>query len=150
MPFDRNPDTGKVHFNFTNLLALVTLVLGFAFLAYGAFVLSKAEVKDNTMLTQITTNVSNYILVVLTFFFGSSVLSTRQSQQITSMQKDATNLALANAGTSSGGSSAAVVENKVDKAVAIEKLKAALKDLEPDSTEAKSILAELEALEKES
>lgn len=145
MPFERNPETGKAQFNFVNLLALVVIVLGFTFLGYSSFYLSKLEVKDNTLLTQTTTNVSNFILVVLTFFFGSSVVSAMQNRQIDKMHKDATDIALKTI-----TSSPQAVELKVDKAVKIEQIKAALEKLDPESEEAKKLVSDLEELEKQS
>lgn len=129
--------------SFTNILALTVSLICLLFLFVAAFFLSKTDVKDNTMLSQITTGVLSILMLILAYFFGSSSGSARQAAQITEMQKTATEAAL-------GTNTSAVTEMKVDKAVKIEQLKAELAKLEPDSEDAKTKLAELEQLEKNS
>ena len=143
MPLD--PETGKRVYTFTNILAFTISILCTLYLFLAAFVLSKSESKDNSTLTQITTGVLNLLMLIMAFYFGSSSNSARQQQQITDMQKTSTALAITTANANGG---TAITENKIDKAVKIEQLKAALKDLEPDSDDAKKLLAELEELEK--
>lgn len=135
---NQNTDPFK---SFTNILALTVSLICLAFLFVAGFVLSKTDVKDNTMLSQITTGILSILMLILAYFFGSSSGSARQAAQITEMQKTATAVAL-------NTNSPAATEMKVDKAVKITELKAALEKLEPDSEEAKSLLAELEQLEK--
>jgi len=129
--------------SFTNILAMTVSLICLIFLFVAAFFLSKTDVKDNTMLSQITTGVLSILMLILAYFFGSSSGSARQAAQITEMQKTATEAAL-NVNTP------AATEMKVDKAVKIEQLKEELAKFEPDSDDAKAILIQLEELEKQS
>ena len=150
MAFEAEREKVVFRFTFTDLLALIVVLSCLCFQFYAGFFLSKVEMKDNTTLIQILTNISNYIMLILTFYFGSNLLAARQAsgqaQTINEMQKIATAAAL-NAGNVP---TAAATEIKIDKAVKIAELKAALEKLEPDSDEAKALLLELEALEKNS
>lgn len=152
MPFDRNLETGKVQFSFTNFLALIISLACFTYLFWVAFVLSKAEASNNTTLIQVTTVVTATLTSIVMYYFGSSNSSAKQAAQITEMQRTATTVALAasNANVAAAANTAisAKTDIKVDKAVKIAELKAELEKLEPDSEDAKTILAQLEELEK--
>ncbi len=151
MPFDRNPDTGKLQFSFTNFLAALITLSCFVYLYWVALILSKAEAHDNTTLIQVTTVITATLTSIVMFYFGSSNNSAKQAQQITEMQKTSTALALktADATVAAVTASTGNTENKVDKAVKIGELKAALEKLDPDSEDAKKILDELTELEKQ-
>jgi len=140
----------RINWNFPNILAFTTVIICLGFECYAAFVLTKAEVKDNTTLIQIATSISNYILLILTFYFSSSIIAGKLTTQINEMQKSATELALTTANNASNNSSPEATGIKIDKAIAIQKLKTELENLEPDSEEAKALLAQIEELEKRS
>ncbi len=134
----------KEVWTFTNIFAFIVTLICLLFLFVAAFFLSKSDVKDNTMLSQITTGVIGLLMLIAAFYFGSSANSRQQQQQIAEMQKTATAVAL----NANGQVNPAATEMKVDKAVKIAELKAELDKLEPDSEDAKAILLELEQLEK--
>jgi len=136
-------ENGKPIFSFTNLLAMVTILCCMVFLFVAAFVLSKSEVKDNTMLSQITTGILSVVVLILAYYFGNSSSSAKQAQQITEMQAAAI-------GVANGNNSPATANNNTDKAIKIGELKKTLEGLEPDSDDAKRLLAELTELEKQS
>lgn len=135
----------KSTWNFTNILAFTVVVACLGFLFTAPYAMSKFETKDNTMLSQIITGILGIVMVIVAFYFGSSVGSARQQQQITEMHKTATDIAL-NSSTKTSSTS----EQKIDKGVKIGELQAALKDLDPESEEAKKILEQLKELEKQS
>lgn len=135
----------KKVWTFTNILAM-TVVLGCLFFLFTApYLMSKFESKDNTMLSQIVTSISNVVMVIIAFYFGSSMGQAKQQQQITDMHKAATELAFSNSAASEKS-----VENKVDIAEKIGELRIALEGLEPESDDAKKILEQIKELEKQS
>lgn len=144
MPFEAKDGQRTFRFTFTDLLGLVTVLASLAFQFYAGFFLSKIEMKDNTTLIQILTNISNYIMLVLTFYFGSNLIAAKQAagqtQQIAALQNTA-NQSVLNAAMPNGK----VAEARED---AIIRLQKELDDLEPESDEAKKIVLELEALNK--
>jgi len=153
MSFDKEEITSKIQWSFTNILALLVVIISSTYFFWISFVLTKNEVKDNGSLNQITIVMVTLITLVLNYYFGSSNSSARQQQQITEMQKTATTVAitasnLAASNLAGNTSTPESVEIKVDKAVKIAELKAALEKLEPNSEDAKRIVAELEELEK--
>lgn len=150
MPFERNPDTGKMQFSFTNLLALLVVCCGFAYFYWISFVMTTREVKDNPSLQQITIFIVTIVTAVISYYFGNSNNSAKQAQQIKEMQRTATEIAVktADATIATVSAASAKTDLKVSKAERIAELKAELEKLEPDSDDAKSILAELEKLEK--
>jgi len=153
MPFEKEEITSKIQWSFTNILALLVVIISSTYFFWISFVLTKNEVKDNGSLNQITIVMVTLITLVLNYYFGSSNSSARQQQQITEMQKTATTVAitasnLAASNLAGNTSTPESVEIKVDKAVKIAELKAALEKLEPNSEDAKRIVAELEELEK--
>lgn len=152
MPFDRHPETGRLQFSFTNLLALVICLACFSFLFWVALTFSKAEARENTLLIQVVTVITATLTSIVMFYFGSSNNSAKQAQQITEMQKTSTTLALktADASIAAAGTSSAATDVKVDKAVAIEKLKTELAKHPPNTDKAISLTKEIEELEKQS
>lgn len=146
MPFDRHPETGRLQFSFTNLLALLISLACFIFLFWVALTFSKAEARENTLLIQVVTVITATLTSIVMFYFGSSNNSAKQAQQISEMQKTAITTATANVATS-----AAVVEKaeiKIDKAAKIAELKIELAKHPPDTEEANRLLDEITALEK--
>ncbi len=150
MPFDRSPETGKLQFSFTNLLALVICSACFIFLFWVALTFSKAEARENTLLIQVVTVITATLTSIVMFYFGSSNNSAKQAQQITEMQKTSTTLALktADASIAAAGGTVVNTENKIDKAVKIEQLKAELAKFPPDHEEAIRLANEIAELEK--
>ena len=150
MPFDRHPDTGKLQFSFTNLLALVICAACFIFLFWVALTFSKAEARENTLLIQVVTVITATLTSIVMFYFGSSNNSAKQAQQITEMQKTSTTLALKTADASIAAASNTAVTNEVkfDKAVKLEQLKAELAKYPPDHDEAVRLTNEIAELEK--
>ncbi|MES2287362.1 MAG: hypothetical protein V4547_16840 [Bacteroidota bacterium] len=150
MPFTINNETGKLQFSFTNLLAFTVIMICGTYFFWISFVLTKNQVSDNPTLQQITIVMVTMATLVLNFYFGNSNNSARQQQQISEMQKTATTVALKTADATIAAATGVVVptENKIDKAVKIEQLKAELAKYPPDTDEAKKLLAELEQLEK--
>lgn len=133
----------KPVWNFPNILAFTVVMSCLMFLFTVPYFMSKFESKDNTMLSQIITGLLGVVMVIIAFYFGSSVGSARQQAQITEMHKTSTELALKTADSKGSASS----ELKVDKAVAIEQLRAKLVGMEPDSEDAIKILDEIKRLE---
>lgn len=126
----------KFNFTFINILALLVVLITCTYFFWISFVMTKTEVKDNSSLQQITIVMITVLTLVLNYYFGSSSSSAKQQQTITELQKTAV------------VATAIATDSKVDKAVKIEQLKSALKDLDPNSEEAKKLLTELEQLEK--
>ena len=150
MPFDRHPDTGKLQFSFTNLLAVIITLSCFFFLFWVALTFSKAEARENTLLIQVVTVITATLTSIVMFYFGSSNNSAKQAQQITEMQKTATTVALttATANAAAATTTAANTEVKIDKAVKLEQLKAELAKYPPDHDEAIRLANEIAELEK--
>jgi hypothetical protein len=96
--------------------------------------MTKNEVKDNGSLNQITIVMITLVTLVLNYYFGSSSNSAKQQAIIAELQKNA--------------AASTTKESTVDKSVKIGELKNALKDLDPNSEEAKKLLLQLEQLEK--
>lgn len=152
MPFDRHPDTGKMQFSFTNLLALVIVSSCLIFLFWVARTFSKAEAIENTLLIQVVTVITATLTSIVMFYFGSSNNSAKQAHQITEMQKTATAVALttANATVAAATGTAVSTEIKIDKAVKLAELKAELAKHPPDAEEAIRLTNEIAELEKKS
>lgn len=145
MPFEKDPKTGKMTFNFPNFLATLLILFAMSYFFIMSFVLSKKEVLENPSINQIIIFMVGIVTTICTFYFGSSIGQIRESQKNTQLQKDVTAIALT---TATGVNPNVATEIKIDKAVKISELKTALAELEPESEEAKKILAELEELEK--
>lgn len=147
MPFEKDSKTGKLVFSFPNFLATLLILFAMSYFFIMSFVLSKKEVLENPSINQIIIFMVGIVTTICTFYFGSSIGQIRESQKNTQLQKDVTAIALTTA-TGTNPNSAIVAENKIDKIAKISELKAALADLEPESDEAKKLVAELEELEK--
>ena len=145
MPFEKDSKTGKITFSFPNFLATLLILFAMSYFFIMSFVLSKKEVLDNPSINQIIIFMVGIVTTICTFYFGSSIGQIRESQKNTQLQKDVTAIALT---TATGVNPNVATEIKIDKAVKISELKTALAELEPESEEAKKILAELEELEK--
>ena len=144
-------ETTKEVWTFTNRLAITVVMSCLIFLFVTPYLMSKFESKDNTLLSQIVTSVQNMVMVIIAFYFGSSMGQAKQQAQITEMTKNATDLATKTADAAiSSAAGTGSSEVKVDKGIKIGELRAALALLNPDSEEAKKILSELEELEKQS
>lgn len=147
MPFEKDPKTGKLTFNFPNFLATLLILFAMTYFFIMSFVLSKKEVLENPSINQIIIFMVGIVTTICTFYFGSSIGQIRESQKNAQLQKDATAIALTTA-TGTNSNTTILEENKVDKAIKISELKKALVDLEPESEEALKIVAELEELKK--
>ncbi len=156
MAFEAENQKVVFKFTFTDLLALITVLACLCFQFYAGFFLTKIEMKDNTTLIQILTNISNYIMLILTFYFGSNLLAAKQAsgqaQQINEMQKTATELAAttASATIAAAGGTAAATEVKVERIETLEDLEKELAKWEPESKEALEIVEKMKKLEKKS
>lgn len=147
MPFEKDSKTGKLVFSFPNFLATLLILFAMTYFFIMSFVLSKKEVLENPSINQIIIFMVGIVTTICTFYFGSSIGQIRESQKNTQLQKDVTAIALTTA-TGVNPNLAVIAENKIDKIAKISELKAALADLEPESDEAKKLVAELEELEK--
>jgi hypothetical protein len=143
MPFEKDPQTGKLTFSFTNMMATLTMTGCFIYFYWISVVMTKKEAADNANLQQITIVMITLATLVSNYYFGNSNNAKQQQVTMQEMQKQASTLAATANPTSPAG-----VEMKVDKAIAIQNLKLELDKLEPESDRAKEILAEIEKLEK--
>lgn len=138
--------------SFTNILAYSIFLMGFGYLFVVAFALSKNDVNNNNMLSQITTGVLALMTLTAAFYFGSSMGQAKQQAQITEMSKTATDLAskTADVAIANAAGTGSISDVKADKLTKIGELKAKLDGLDPESEDAKTILEELKELEKQS
>lgn len=148
MPFEKDPIIGEIKFSFPNLLALIIALSCIIYLFWVSFAFTKAEAKENTTVIQIISAITVLLTTVVQYYFGNSNNSKAQAAQITELQKTATQVAL---NTSNANiASAAMPNGKLAEARedALIRLQKELDALDPESEEAKKIVAELEALEK--
>lgn len=151
MALKKPTETTKEVWTFSNRLAVTVVMSCLIFLFITPYLMSKFESKDNTLLSQIVTTVSNIVMVIIAFYYGNSMGQAKQQAQISEMTKNATDLASKTAdATIAAAAKPTDIENKVDKAVAIEKLRAKLVGMEPNSEDALAIVDEIEKLEKQS
>lgn len=99
MAFEIDPQTGKVKFNFVNLLAVVVLLICASYF-FWISIPPKMEVNENRNIGEIKTAFIAAFMLVLNYFFGSSKSSASKDVKIDEMQKTAAALAASNTGTS--------------------------------------------------
>lgn len=143
-------ETKKEVWTFSNRLAVTVVMSCLMFLFITPYLMSKFESKDNTLLSQIVTTVSNIVMVIIAFYYGNSMGQAKQQAQISEMTKNATDLAAKTADAFSATAGTGTSDSKADRLTKIGELKAALNALDPESDEAKKILEELKELEKQS
>lgn len=93
MPFDRDATTGKIHFNFSNLLALVIVMGCFAFFFWICMPSKQSENRD---IGEVKTALISVLTLVIGYYFGSTKGSAAKDVKIEEMTKTATALALNN------------------------------------------------------
>jgi len=94
MPFEEDPITHKLQFNFTNFLATLVVLLVFLYFFWISFGTSRAEVLNNTVLIQILTVMIGSLGIVIGYYFASSKSSAAKDTKISELSDKATTLAL--------------------------------------------------------
>ena len=133
----------KIDWSFTNIIAFIVIIGCFTFFFWISSPL-KDTLNENRNIGEVKTALIAAFMLVLSYYFGNSRNASAKDEQIKELNKTATQVALTTAQNTADVKS----EIKDEKATKIAELRKALEDLEPDSEDAKKLLAEIELLEK--
>ena len=137
----KNKPQEKSTYNFSNALALIIVLLCFIYFFWISYPSKQSANRD---IGEVKTAMISLLTLVIGYYFGSNKSATIKDDKIEALQQNAATTAIDMA----ADKAQVKADIKIDKVAKIAELKLALKDLEPDSDEAKNLLKELELLEK--